>query len=147
MNPRYVHATALAFGPGGILITGPSGAGKSALALALIEAAARSGQFARLVGDDRVALAAVNGRLVARPHPAIAGLVERRGAGIEAVAHEPAAAIALVVDLGAPAERLPDPGAKTVREGVEVSQLAGGGLPTADLVNLVIARLRAIAPG
>lgn len=147
MSAHYVHATAVAFGAGGVLIVGPSGAGKSALALALIEAARRAGRFARLVGDDRVSLVAAHGRLIARPHPAIAGRIERRGSGLEATPHEPASAIALVIDLGAPAVRLPEPGAIAVLEGVELSRLDGGGLSLADLVNLVNARFEAIAPG
>lgn len=147
MSAHYVHATAVAFGAGGVLILGPSGAGKSALALALIEAARRAGRFARLVGDDRVSLSAAHGRLIARPHPAIAGRIERRGSGLETTAHEPASAISLVIDLGAPAVRLPEPGAIAVLEGVELSRLDGGGLPLPDLVNLVNARFGAIAPG
>lgn len=146
MSPACLHATALAMGEEGVLILGPSGAGKSALALALIETARIGGQFARLVGDDRVALSAVHGRLIARGHPAIAGRIERRGAGIEAAPHEPACALALVVDLGAPAERLPDSAARCVLEGVALPVLAAGGLSLSDVPALVIARLRAIAP-
>ena len=76
-----IHATAIAIGEAGILIRGASGAGKSTLALALIGLAAGSGRFARLVGDDRVALAASAGRLVARPVAPLEGVVERRGRG------------------------------------------------------------------
>ena len=38
--------------------------------------------FTRLVGDDRVELASAGGRLLVRPAPALAGLIEVRGAGI-----------------------------------------------------------------
>lgn len=49
-----VHGTAAVVGEAGVLIRGASGAGKSSLALALVDAAAARGLFARLVGDDRI---------------------------------------------------------------------------------------------
>jgi HPr kinase/phosphorylase len=105
-----VHASAVLAGPRAILIRGPAGAGKSQLALALIQAA-ECGliAFARLVGDDRIELAAAHGRLLARPPQALAGLIEVRGLGIRRLDHEPVAVIGLVVDLATPdAERLPE---------------------------------------
>lgn len=78
---RNIHATALVVGTCGVLLTGPSGAGKSALALALVSAAERAGRFARLVSDDRVLVTTAGDRLIAAPPPALAGLVELRGAG------------------------------------------------------------------
>jgi HPr kinase/phosphorylase len=96
----YVHATALLVGEAGILIQGRSGAGKTSLALALLGAAGIRGCFARLVADDRLALQASCGRLIARPHPALAGLVERRGIAIMPIEHEAACVLQLVVDLG-----------------------------------------------
>ena len=104
-----VHASAVLAGPRAILIRGPAGAGKSRLALALIQAA-ECGliAFARLVGDDRIELAASHGRLLARPPQALAGLIEIRGLGIRRLDHEPVAVIGLVVDLATlDAERLP----------------------------------------
>ena len=107
--PLNLHASALVVGEAGVLIRGPSGAGKSRLALALVAEARRNGGFAALVADDRTLVTRHGGRLVARPHPALAGLAERRGLGILPVDHEPACVLALVVDLVAdwPA-RLPD---------------------------------------
>lgn len=105
-----IHASALLIGPHGALLRGPSGAGKSALALDLIDHARARGDFARLIGDDRLALSAAGGRLIARPHPSIAGRVEIRGQGIVAVPFEPAGVIRLVVDLldaASQPERLP----------------------------------------
>ena len=93
------HGCVVLVGEAGVLIRGASGAGKSALALALIEAAGRAGLFARLVADDRVLLRAACGRLLARPHPALAGRVEKRGEGIVAVEHEPCGVVRCVVDL------------------------------------------------
>ncbi len=76
-----IHANALLLGSAGVLLRGPSGAGKSGLGLELIHLAQGRGLFARLIGDDRVALVRRHGRLVARPHPAIAGAIEERGRG------------------------------------------------------------------
>ncbi|HUG61538.1 MAG TPA: HPr kinase/phosphatase C-terminal domain-containing protein [Methylomirabilota bacterium] len=94
-----VHATAVVIGTAGVLIRGPSGSGKSTLAHALIADARRSGRLGAFVSDDRVALSAAGGRLLARAPDAIAGLAELAGRGIVAVDHEAAAAIALVVDI------------------------------------------------
>jgi HPr kinase/phosphorylase len=111
MDPKSatVHASAVLVGPRAVLIRGPAGAGKSRLALDLIRAA-ECGRitFARLVGDDRIELAAAHGRLLARPAPALAGLIEVRGLGIRRLDHEPVAVVGLVVDLAIPeAQRLP----------------------------------------
>jgi HPr kinase/phosphorylase len=105
-----VHASAVLVGARAVLIRGPSGAGKSRLALALIEAA-RVGtlRFAKLVGDDRVHLDPVNGRVLVRPAEALAGLIEVRGVGVRRLDHEPSAVVGLLVDLAAAdAERLPE---------------------------------------
>ncbi|WP_375464117.1 HPr kinase/phosphorylase [uncultured Methylobacterium sp.] len=102
------HATCVALGEAGVLIRGAAGAGKSSLALALIERAAGRGRFAALVGDDRIRLASMNGRLVARPHPALAGRIEIRGHGIVAVEAVIACVVRLIVDLVEAAPRLPE---------------------------------------
>lgn len=95
----YLHANALLLGEKGLLLRGPSGAGKSALTLALISRFQAQGDFARLVGDDRVGVEASHGRLVARPHPAIAGLLEIRGLGLARVAFEAACVLHAIVDI------------------------------------------------
>jgi len=121
-----VHASAVLAGALAVLIRGPAGAGKSRLALALIEAG-QNGllSFARLVGDDRVELAAAHGRLLARPAPRLAGLIEVRGLGIRRLAHEPVAVVGLVVDLAAPgAVRLPHADREVMLEGVKIPHLA-----------------------
>lgn len=121
-----VHASAVLVGERAVLIRGPSGAGKSTLALALVQAArAGSPAFARLVGDDRVHLEAAAGRLLVRPAPALAGLLEVRGLGILRLPHEPRAVVGLVVDLAADAPRLPDPAQRQVEiEGIALARLA-----------------------
>jgi HPr kinase/phosphorylase len=120
-----VHGSVVLVGRRAILIRGPSGAGKSRLALDLIQAAERGPlTFARLVADDRVALEAWHGCLLARPPEALAGLIEVRGLGIRRLEHEPVAVIGHVVDLGAAnAERLPEAGAARVL-------ISGVALPT-----------------
>jgi serine kinase of HPr protein (carbohydrate metabolism regulator) len=97
--PATIHACALVIGETGVLIRGASGAGKSSLVLALLEAASAKGLFARLVADDRVALRATGDRLIAAPHPALAGLVEQRGTGLLPLSHEKSARISCVIDL------------------------------------------------
>lgn len=59
-----------------VLIEGAAGSGKSSLALALID------RGARLVGDDGVLLDCEAGRLLASPHPNIAGRLEVRNLGL-----------------------------------------------------------------
>lgn len=123
--PPTVHATALVLGADGVLVRGASGSGKSTLALALVARYRAAGRFAALVADDRVALEAAGGRLVARAPAAIAGLVELAGRGILAVGHEPAAVIRLVVDLlpAAQVARMPEPEDLLARlHGIEVAR-------------------------
>jgi serine kinase of HPr protein (carbohydrate metabolism regulator) len=107
-----LHATCVALGETGILITGPSGSGKSDLALRLIDGGAR------LVADDLTALKVEAGALIALApqHLArgaaagLAGRLEVRGIGIVKVASVPRAALGLVVELAPSAEiaRLPE---------------------------------------
>jgi serine kinase of HPr protein (carbohydrate metabolism regulator) len=116
-----VHATAVLVGEHGLLLRGASGAGKSSLAARLVAQGLPDGcggrLEGRLVADDRVLLSvAAGGRLVARPHPAIAGLVERRGEGLGPVRSADAMLVRAVIDL-AYAEsipRLPEPEALAV---------------------------------
>jgi serine kinase of HPr protein (carbohydrate metabolism regulator) len=104
-----VHASAVLVGPRAILIRGPSGSGKSRLALGLIRAG-KAGHLpiGRLVADDRVQLEASHGRILARPVPSLAGLIEARGLGIHRLAYEAVAVVGFVADLAASdAQRLP----------------------------------------
>jgi HPr kinase/phosphorylase len=103
-----IHGSCASKGGLGVLLLGPSGSGKSDLVLRL-----RAHGF-ELVADDRVDV--VDG--IARPPPALAGLLEVRGLGIFRLPHVAETKLALVVDLapvfpsplfshGAP--RLPEP--------------------------------------
>ena len=109
--PSTIHASAVLVGARAVLIRGPSGSGKSRLAFDLISAAAGEPvRFARLVADDRAELEAAGGRLLVRPAPALAGLIEVHGLGIRRLPYEPVAVVGLVVDLAAAdAQRLPGP--------------------------------------
>jgi serine kinase of HPr protein (carbohydrate metabolism regulator) len=109
--PPTIHASAVLFGARAVLIQGPSGSGKSRLALALLQAAASGTvRFARLVADDRAQVEAAHGRLLVRPAPALAGMIEVRGLGIRRLPHEPVAVAGALVELGLPqADRMPEP--------------------------------------
>ena len=98
-----IHASCVMLGRAGVLLLGPSGAGKSDLALRLLD------EGARLVADDRTDLFVKNQKLFARAPAAIAGLIEVRGLGIIARPTAKTAAVALAVQLGGPAARLPEP--------------------------------------
>jgi HPr kinase/phosphorylase len=129
-------------GPRAVLIRGPSGAGKSRLALDLISAGTNGLlRFARLVADDRAEVTAAAGRLLVRPAPPLAGLIEVRGLGIRRLPFEPVALAGLVVDLAAAdAQRLPAPDqARTVVAGVTLARLAIA--PGEPALPLVIAAL------
>ena len=94
-----LHATAVVHGESGVLILGPSGSGKSALALALMACASATGAFSALIGDDRIFVNEAHGRLIARGAANMAGVIERRTAGLITVRHEPAAVVRLAVEL------------------------------------------------
>lgn len=120
------HATAVLLGSRALLIRGPSGSGKSRLAWSLLDAAARGDiRFARLIADDRVALSAVNGRLIASVPETIEGMLELRGSGIRHVPFERYAVVGMVADLAAAdAERVPSPTAlRTTILGVTMPRL------------------------
>ena len=113
-----------------LTIRGDHGTGKSRLASQLIEAA-RTGAlpFARLVADDRCLVEAHAGRLLVRPAPELAGLIEIHGLGIRRLPYEPLAQLGLVIDLAAAdAARLPALEArKTAISGVVLPRLAVAG--------------------
>ncbi len=144
MSQPTIHATAVVIGEAGVLIRGASGAGKTSLAFALVDAARRDSLYAAFIADDRVALTAVNGRLVARCPETIAGLAERRGRGIECVEHVPAAVIRLVADLVAAeaVTRLPEAADEEVEiEGVRLARQAIPARQTAISLSLLFTAL------
>lgn len=100
-----IHATGLVLFGHGVLIRGPSGAGKSLLALELLDL---YGDRARLVADDRLDMAVVDGRLTMSAPQTIAGLIELRGRGIVRRPFVASAGVELVVDLVPTLERMPE---------------------------------------
>jgi HPr kinase/phosphorylase len=126
--PSTIHASAVLVGARAVLIRGPSASGKSRLAFDLISAAGSGGplRFARLVADDRAEVEPAAGRLLVRPAPRLAGLIEVRGLGIRRLPYEPVAVVGLVVDLAAAdAQRLPAPEqALAVIDGIPLARLA-----------------------
>lgn len=108
-----LHATAIAVAGRAALLLGSSGSGKSDLALrCLMHGVVDRGRAVQvaLVADDQVIVQRDAGRLICRPPSAIAGLIEMRGLGIQAVPYVAEADVALVVRLTPdPIERLPEP--------------------------------------
>lgn len=138
-----IHASAVIVGAKAALIRGPAGSGKSKLAWNLITASAQGLlPFARLVADDRAFLENRSGRLVVRPAPALAGMIEIHGLGIRRVVFEPVAVVGLVIDLAAgDAERHPEPKGTSVEiDGVALPRLAVAA--GASAFPLVLAALR-----
>ena len=118
-----IHATCVAIKKRGLLIIGPSGSGKSSLGLALMALGAK------LVSDDRTALANKAGRLVAKCPPAIRGLIEAHGLGLIRAKTQVTATIALVVDLGQQeSHRLP-PFRRTSLCGIDCDLVLGQATP------------------
>ena len=88
-----VHATGVVVGSRALLIMGLSRVGKSRTACALIRASTPRRPI-RLLGDDRILLRATGRGVLARPHPRIAGFIEKRGLGIVAEAYVEQAEVA-----------------------------------------------------
>jgi HPr kinase/phosphorylase len=94
-----IHASCASRAGDGVLLIGPPGAGKSDLLLRLL---ARGFD---LVADDRVDV--LDG--IARPPPALAGLLEVRGLGIVRLPHVTSARLTLAVMLAPSDARMPAP--------------------------------------
>ena len=143
-----IHASAVLIGPKAALIRGPAGSGKSRLVWDLLQAAAQGAlPFARLVADDRAYVEACAGRLLVRPAPALAGMLEIRGLGIRHVPYEPVAVVSLLVDLAtAGAARYPGPeDGKTTIDEVSLPQLTVA--PGTPALAMVLAFLRTTRAG
>jgi len=140
-----LHATAVIHGENGVLILGPSGSGKSALALALMARASSAQSFGALIGDDRIYVRKAEGRLVVTGAANMAGMIERRMAGLVAVRHEPEAIVRLAVELserGRRWPRMPDDHDGVIFGGVRVPRLAlDSGLSACDQALAVEERL------
>lgn len=97
-----LQASCVAIGDLALAIEGKPGSGKSSLALALID------RGAVLIGDDGVALHKEGDQLIASPPPNITGMLEIRGIGLVEMPTSQPRPLALILDLDAPSERIPD---------------------------------------
>jgi len=131
-----LHATCVAIDGKAVLITGPSGAGKSDLALRLID------RGATLVADDCTLVTPIAGHLFARAPSRIAGRIEVRGVGIVSCAHVDDVPILLVVALGDPVERLPEPDAAREVAGVLIRALSLVGFEASAPIKVTLALAR-----
>jgi len=98
---QQVHATAVAIGSSGILITGSTGSGKSDLALRLID------RGAVLISDDQVILSKPSNAIILSAPTNIAGKMEVHSLGIIDVPHKDDLPLKLKVILNAEPERFP----------------------------------------
>lgn len=99
-------------------------------------------RFARLVADDRASIEAHGSRVLVRPAPELAGLIEIHGLGIRRLPYEPVAAVGLVIDLADTAGgRLPaEEAQEAVIEGIVFPRISVA--PGANALPLVRAWLR-----
>lgn len=117
---QVLHASAVAIGGRGLLITGSPGSGKSALALDLIS------RGAALIADDQVRVSARGTEIVIDPVGA-EGLIEARGIGILSLPHVAAIPLKLWADMDQSSpERLPQPGHRDLL-GLQVPVIFGAG--------------------
>ncbi|MEP2988791.1 MAG: HPr kinase/phosphatase C-terminal domain-containing protein [Parasphingorhabdus sp.] len=100
-NRQSIHATAVAIGKTGILITGPSGSGKSDLALQLID------RGALLISDDQVIVTLENDIVALNPPQKIAGKIEVYSLGVFEVSFVTNIALSMIVKLSNDSERFP----------------------------------------
>lgn len=127
LSSDTLHASCVAIGGRGVLITGRSGSGKSDLALRLID------RGAELVSDDYTLVRRVGSHLLARAPDTIAGKMEIRGVGLVELPALADVPICLLADLDRPVERLPE-----MKEEVKIAGLC---LPV-----IAISALEASAP-
>ncbi len=140
LSSETLHATTVAIGGRGVLIEGVSGAGKSDLALRLID------RGATLVSDDYSYIQRRDGQIISSPPAAIAGKIEVRGIGIVDMPHAEEAPVALLVALGEPTARLPEPGVARTFLGVEIPFLALDGREASAAIKVELALRRTGTP-
>lgn len=141
LSSETTHASCVAIDGLGVLIEGVPGAGKSDLALRLID------RGATLVSDDYTFIQRQGDTLLASPPATIAGKIEVREIGIVDMPHDDSAPVALIVALGEPAARLPEPGQARQVLGLTIPIMVLGGRDASApiKVELALARLKAAA--
>ena len=102
LSSENLHASCVASDGRAVLIAGPSGSGKSDLALRLLD------RGFTLVSDDRTIVRKDGDRLIASAPATIKGKLEIRGIGIFDMESAGDMPVALVVELTADMQRLPD---------------------------------------
>jgi serine kinase of HPr protein (carbohydrate metabolism regulator) len=122
LSSETLHASCVAIAGRAVLIMGPSGSGKSDLALRLVD------RGAVLVSDDYSLCQRAGKDLLASAPVTIAGKIEVRGLGIQAMAHVDRVAVALIVTIESVVERLP--------ETVMMRKIAGVDIPVMAVVAL-----------
>jgi HPr kinase/phosphorylase len=147
---QSVHASAVLVGDRAVLIRGPSGAGKSRLAFDLI-VSGKVGQIApaRLIGDDRVHLAAEAGQLMVSAAQGLEGFIEIRGLGIRRCDFAASAPVGLVVDLAASdaARMPPEEALKVTLLGMKLPRIpVGAGFAALPLVVAMLTTTKGYGP-
>lgn len=102
LSSENLHASCVASDGRAVLIGGPSGSGKSDLALRLLD------RGFTLVSDDRTIVRKNGDKLIASAPDTIKGKLEIRGIGIVDMESVQDVPVALVVELTANMQRLPD---------------------------------------
>jgi serine kinase of HPr protein (carbohydrate metabolism regulator) len=118
VSSETLHASCVAIAGRAVLIAGPSGAGKSDLTLRLID------RGATLVSDDYTLTQRIDKALLASAPATIAGKIEVRGLGIQQMAHVDRVPVALMVVMGEPVERMPEPGRERKIAGIDIPLVA-----------------------
>jgi len=119
MSHETIHGTCISIDGKGVLLRGPSGCGKSDLALRLID------RGAKLVADDRVALTAEAGALIASAPEILQGLLEIRGIGLVEIEALPSSPLHLIIDLveAHQVDRMPEQASEFVSS-IEIPRIA-----------------------
>jgi HPr kinase/phosphorylase len=98
-SKRRLHGSCISRDGDAVLLIGPPGCGKSDLVLRLLS------RGFELVADDQVD---IQDGIASCPAP-LAGLLEARGLGIVRMPYMPEARLALIIELSAPVDRMPQP--------------------------------------
>ena len=109
MEPTRCHASCAVLAERAVLLRGRPGSGKSELLLRLVAEAG-----AGLLADDQVLLRRDGDRLIACAPAALGGVVEARGIGLLRLTPTGPTAVALLADLTARPQRLPEPAEETL---------------------------------